>query len=464
VKHLKEHIEVMRPVEDVFRYTSNFANIEQWDPGVTESVKLTPGPVGAGSRFRVFVRSGLSTTAMTYEIVEFESPHRVVLEGRGGNIHAVDTIVFTPTEEGTMVDYSADISLGGAAGLVEPLIGGLLERVGRNALAGLGKALAQDSGPAGESLFRDWADRLVLPGAIGFTRFGYERRRRDWRALTDSLAGRTAVVTGATSGLGRETAGRLADLGARVVLVGRSADKLARAAAEIIEHSGNSNIVTQCADLSLMEEVRSLARRLLLDEPAIHVLVNNAAVLPDARRLTKEGLETAFATDLLSPWLLTDLLIPRLRDSAPARVVNVLSGGMYLSGIELDDLQNLQGDYDGSRAYARAKRGLMMLTEHWAGELEGAGVVVNAMHPGWADTPGVRTSLPGFHRLMHPLLRTPEQGADTIVWLAAAPEAGEVTGKFWLDREPHLSAIFPGTRGTRRQRAALLNELERLAA
>jgi dehydrogenase/reductase SDR family protein 12 len=213
-----------------------------------------------------------------------------------------------------------------------------------------------------------------------------------------------------------------------------------------------------------MADVRSLAARLLAKEQSIHILVNNAAVLPTEKTLTEEGLETAFATDLLSPWLLTRLLIPKLRESAPARIINVSSGGMYLSGVDLDELENPRGRYDGSRAYARAKRGLMILTELWAEELAGSGVVVNAMHPGWADTPGVQESLPAFHRLTRAVLRTPEQGADTIVWLAAATEAGQVSGKFWLDREPHLAAILPGTGGDPAQREQLVERLTRLAA
>jgi hypothetical protein len=95
--------------------------------------------------------------------------------------------------------------------------------------------------------------------------------------------------------------------------------------------------------------------------------------------------------------------------------------------------------------------------------LKGTGVVVNAMHPGWADTPGVQDQLPGFHKVMRSFLRSPEQGADTIVWLASAPEAEQVSGKFWLDREPHLSAILPGTAGTEQQRKQLMEELQRLA-
>jgi NAD(P)-dependent dehydrogenase (short-subunit alcohol dehydrogenase family) len=387
----------------------------------------------------------------------------VVLEGRGAGIEAIDEIRFTATDGATRIEYAAEIRLGGVAGLVQPLLGGVLERVGRRAITGLKEALSAEPPVPGESAIRNLLDRMVLPGAVAFTRFGYRRSKRGWAPLTVSLQGRTVVVTGATAGLGRAAAERLAELQARVVLVGRNPDKLEQARREIAAATGNQQIAAQVADLSLMAEVRSLARRLLEQEPAIHVLINNAAVLPAERALTPEGLETAFATDLLSPFLLTRLLLPRLRASAPSRIVNVSSGGMYLSGLDLDDLQNQRGRYDGSRAYAQAKRGLMMLTELWAGELADSGVVVNAMHPGWADTPGVQASLPGFHRLTRAILRTAAQGADTIAWLAAAPEAGKVSGKFWLDRQPHLAAILPGTAGSERQRRALLRELNRLA-
>jgi dehydrogenase/reductase SDR family protein 12 len=313
-------------------------------------------------------------------------------------------------------------------------------------------------------LTRDFLERLVLPGAIGFTPLGYNMRKSSWSAFPELPEGRVAVVTGATSGLGRVTAEKLAALGAQVILVGRNQEKLEVAIREIAATTGNHRLSYEVADLSLMTEVRGLAQRLLEREEAIHILVNNAAVLPTRRELTREGLETAFATDLLSPYLLTRLLTPLLRNSAPARIINVLSGGMYLSGVDVNDLENEKGKYDGSRAYARAKRGLMILTEHWAKQLASAGVTVNAMHPGWADTPGVRESLPGFHKLTRTVLRTPEQGADTIIWLAAAPEAAASTGKFWLDREPHLAAIFPGTAGSEPKRIQLINELERLAA
>jgi NAD(P)-dependent dehydrogenase (short-subunit alcohol dehydrogenase family) len=278
------------------------------------------------------------------------------------------------------------------------------------------------------------------------------------------MAGRTVIITGATSGLGLSAAHSLARLDARIVLVGRNAEKLESARASVAAISGSERVAVQHADLGLMSEVRGLADRLLETEPAVHVLINNAAILPAKRELTAEGLEQTFATDLLSPYLLTELLLPRLRASAPARVINVLSGGMYLSGLEVGDLEYERGKFDGSRAYARAKRALMVLTEQWAEELKGSGVIINAMHPGWADTPGVEDSLPGFHKLMQPLLRSPEQGADTIVWLAANPAAAASSGRFYLDREPHVTTVLPCTGGSARQRRELRARLDEYVA
>jgi short-subunit dehydrogenase len=135
---------------------------------------------------------------------------------------------------------------------------------------------------------------------------------------------------------------------------------------------------------------------------------------------------------------------------------------MYASGLALDDLQYEKTSYDGNRAYARAKRALVTLTEMWAEQLRNSGVVVHAMHPGWADTPGVAGSLPGFHKITRPFLRTADEGADTITWLAAAEEAAKVTGLFWLDREPHTTHVFPGTLPSPQERQALWDALERL--
>jgi hypothetical protein len=132
---------------------------------------------------------------------------------------------------------------------------------------------------------------------------------------------------------------------------------------------------------------------------------------------------------------------------------------MYLSGLGSEVFGEEGRAWDGATAYARHKRALMVLTETWSEELFPRGVAVNAMHPGWAETPGVARSLPLFLRLTRPFLRTPEEGADTIVWLAAAPEAARVSGLLFLDREPHPAAVLPGTAGSDEERQGLLEEL-----
>ena len=212
---------------------------------------------------------------------------------------------------------------------------------------------------------------------------------------------------------------------------------------EIIAETGNADLDGQLADLSLMAETRRLAETLLATEPHIDVLVNNAGALFTRRGVTSEGIEQSLALLLLCPFLLTNLLIPRLCASRPSRIVNVSSGGMYTQGIRLDDLQYEKGTFDGSKAYARAKRGLVDLTEMWARRLRDQGVVVHAMHPGWADTPGVESALPSFYQVTRRILRTPNEGADTIVWLASSPEAARSTGLFWLDRQPRTTQVFP---------------------
>lgn len=306
-------------------------------------------------------------------------------------------------------------------------------------------------------------DELLDATVVGsYTRLGYRLRSRRWKPLDTSLTGKTVVITGATSGLGRAAAAGLAELGARVVLVGRDPHKAAAAADRITAGTGGAEVGVYLADLSSMTDVRRLAGELLAAEAHIDMLVNNAGVLFPERRLSEEGIELTLATNLLSHFLLTSLLLPRLRASAPARIINVSSGGMYTQRIDVDDLQSENG-YRGSVAYARTKRGQVILTEMWAEAEAESGVVVHAMHPGWADTPGVATSLPRFRRLAGPLLRTPEEGADTIVWLAAADEPGGTTGLFWLDRRPRPTYRLPGTRETPADRVRLWDELSRLS-
>jgi NAD(P)-dependent dehydrogenase (short-subunit alcohol dehydrogenase family) len=297
----------------------------------------------------------------------------------------------------------------------------------------------------------------------GFTNVGFWARSRRWTEENVDLNGKTMVVTGATSGIGLAAATRLAGMGAAVILIGRNPQKLGSARKGVLQAAPHATVRTHTADLSLMAEVRDLAERLLAEEPQIHALINNAGALFPERSVTPEGIERTLATNLLGHFVLTNLLIPRLVASAPARIINVSSGGMYGQRIDPDDLQSESG-YRGAAAYARTKRGQVILTEIWAEKLLEKGVMVHAMHPGWARTPGVESSMPRFNRIMGPFLRTPEQGADTIVWLAASSQAGESTGRFWLDREARDTHFVDKTRETETERQQLWSRLEALSA
>lgn len=287
-----------------------------------------------------------------------------------------------------------------------------------------------------------------------FTNLGYLLHSRDFARLDTDLTGKTVVVTGASGGLGLEVSRQLAGLGARVVMVARDRERLDEARRAV-----RGVTVGEIADLSLLGEVRELARRLRESEPRIDVLVNNVGVLLPEREVTAEGLEKTLATNLAGHFLLTNLLIPRLVESAPARVVNVSSGGMYSAKVEPDDLQFARRDYTGTAAYAGTKRGQVILTEMWAERFPAQEIVFHSMHPGWAATSGLETSLPTFKKLMTPLLRTPAQGADTIVWLASAIEPATRSGGFWFDRKPAPTHLVGSTKETPSDRARLWDAL-----
>jgi NAD(P)-dependent dehydrogenase (short-subunit alcohol dehydrogenase family) len=277
------------------------------------------------------------------------------------------------------------------------------------------------------------------------------------------MNGKVVLVTGGTSGLGLAAAEGFARLGAAVRLAVRSEQRGERARAQIAARSPSSDVQVDLCDLSDLKSVRRFAKLLCGETGRLDVLVNNAGTLASERMLSVDGIELTFATNVLGPFLLTSLLVPLLEQSKPARIVNVSSGGMYTQRTHLDDLQMEHGDFDGPTAYARSKRAQVILTELWAERLRGTGVVVHAMHPGWADTPGLKSSLPRFYGLTKRLLRTPQEGADTIVWLGAAPEPARSSGGFWHDRRQRPTHRVPWTKQTPEDRERLWTECERLS-
>jgi retinol dehydrogenase-14 len=256
------------------------------------------------------------------------------------------------------------------------------------------------------------------------------------------MAGRTVLVTGATSGIGKATAIGLAAMGAHLAITGRDTRRTETVAGEI-GSAGGGPVEMFVADLSAQSEVRRLAVEVLQRLPRIDVLVNNVGGCWATRHVTADGLERTFAVNHLAPFLLTQLLLDRLKHSGPARVVTVSSNAQALGRIEFDDLQGLRS-YSGARAYNQSKLANLLFTYELSRRLAGSRVTANAVHPGV-----VRTSFgaedPGrVQRLMVPLIRpfmkTPAQGAATSIHVASAPELEKVTGCYFANRKPKISS------------------------
>lgn len=297
---------------------------------------------------------------------------------------------------------------------------------------------------------RNVLDSLIeAPIITSFTRIGYETRQRldHWTPLDDyDLAGRVMVLTGATSGLGKAAATQLARCQATLVLVGRSAERNQTVVAEITDATGNQSITQVAADMGDYDQVRTLADRVLIEHDRLDVLIHNAGALTADRREAPDGTEATVASQVVGPFLLTGLLLERLAESAPARVLTMSSGGMYTAGLTVSHLEMTTGDYKGTEQYARAKRAQVTLNEMWANRFGQRDIHFHALHPGWADTPGVDEALSVFSKVLGPLLRTPVQGSDTLVWLAADDQPLLSNGKFWHDRRPRAIHKVPSTK------------------
>lgn len=301
-----------------------------------------------------------------------------------------------------------------------------------------------------------------------FSRFGILIRRQlfDWTSVSDgSLVGKTILVTGPTSGLGRVTAVALARLGARVVLVGRSAERLGQVRDDLVAAHGEDRFPVVVADMGSLVSVRAAVAEILEREARLDGIVDNAGAIFLERTMSADGIEATFAISVVGPFALVEGLLPLMERTGGGRIIAVTSGGMYTQALDLDDLGSQHVAYTGALAYARAKRAQTALVRERARRLalRGSSVTINAMHPGWADTPGLADTLPTFHRLMGPFLRSPEEGADTIVWLAADPAAAGLSGGLFLDRRPRPFDRVPTTRMTAADRRRLWDAVAGLA-
>ena len=274
-------------------------------------------------------------------------------------------------------------------------------------------------------------DTVLDKSLLGFTNLGILARAIDVNEEFPDVSGSHVMVTGATAGIGRATTRRLATNGVVVHAVGRSQEKLDVLAAET-----KGTVVTHCTDLSNMKEIEHLATKFKGEGYRLDGIANNVGVMTHKRIVTGEGFELSYAVNLLGQYVLVMNLLPALIASEPSRIVMVSSGGMYSQPLSVENIQSSEGEYDGTAAYARTKRGQVVLAEHWARAFAADGIRVNSMHPGWVDTEGVRDALPTFRRFTRPLLRNEEQGADSIVWLIASGDSESHTGQFIHDRKP----------------------------
>ena len=313
------------------------------------------------------------------------------------------------------------------------------------------------------SLFRNTV--WLVKGLKEYTNSGFITASKSFTEsdLDVKCDGRSYMITGSNSGIGKQTALEIVKRGGTVHMVCRNQQTGEEAKQEMIETSGNNNIHLHILDLSKPTDVLKFAKKFSEENSKLDVLVNNAGCMVNTRETNKEGLDMNFATNTLGTYLLTTGLLPLLEKSDQPRVVTVSSGGMLVQKLDVEDLQfQKMAKYDGTMAYAQNKRQQVEMTESWAGKHPA--IHWSVMHPGWADTPAVRTAMPDFHAKMKEKLRSVEQGADTVVWLAVSPAALQFeSGQFWQDRVP-VSAHLPlaWTRASQGERDKLMASLEEL--
>ena len=255
---------------------------------------------------------------------------------------------------------------------------------------------------------------------------------------SNEMAGRTCLITGATNGIGKETAIALAKMGASVVLVARDERKGRAAQSELKERSGADSELL-LADLASLADVRRLAEEYRSRHDKLHVLINNAGAYNSKRELSKDGYEMTIAVNHLAHFLLTDLLLDVMKASAPARIINVSSGAHSGAKMDFDDLQAESGYGVGMRAYGQSKLANVLFTNELARRLEGANVAVNSLHPGVVRT-GFGRNAKGviggifavFQFVGRPFLLSSAQGAETSIYLASSPEVETTTGEYFV--------------------------------
>ncbi len=350
------------------------------------------------------------------------------------NFQAIDEITFQAVNaEITTVTYQADIKI--KSRISDFLFRPIMNRIGDRVVYRLKEVLKkkEELHPTGKPL------RLHnLP--YRFSAKGWNHRRKQFSAT--HARSKTILITGPTSGLGRSATFSLAGKGCNLILVGRNKIKLKDLEKELRQRKFDKEIHLYSCDMQDLENVRQMCDQIKADKRELDVIINNAgALFSEAHAI--EGIERTTVVDLIAPWTICCKLLRQIVSGGC--IINVSSGGMYGSGLDISKLKTPDVPFSGSKAYAVAKRAMDVFSTGLNAEIEPQGIRVHCMHPGWADTPGILNSLPKFHKITKRWLRTSFQGADTIVWLSMHnPKPG---GKFWLDRRIQPSHILKSTQG-----------------
>lgn len=291
-----------------------------------------------------------------------------------------------------------------------------------------------------------------------FTRIGYVARGIPFNPVRADYSGQTWLVTGATGGLGKATVLRAVTKGATVLAVGRNVAALDALKAQADKTRGK--VVPVVCDLSSMKAVAALPARPELADVRLDVLVNNVGLLMREYGVTGEGYEVSYATNILGHYILTEALQERGMLKPRSAIINVVSGGLYNMPLNTRALNAPEKYFNGFAAYSTHKRVQITLGEHWRELWKDQGIKTYAVHPGWADTDGVKTSLPKFRKVLASILRNAHEGSDTIDWLAAT-RPPEVTDKIWFDRKARTAHAYPHTLNPKTQPADVLSYLSK---
>jgi NAD(P)-dependent dehydrogenase (short-subunit alcohol dehydrogenase family) len=270
-----------------------------------------------------------------------------------------------------------------------------------------------------------------------YARYRMLTYRRVMEHANSGMEGKVVLITGGTSGIGEAAATALAAMGAEVIVSGRNRERGEAAVEEIRRASGSEKVSLMTADFAVQAEVRGLADEFEERHGRLDVLINNAGLIRSRRTETPDGVELTLAVNHLAPFLLTNLLLDLLRKSAPSRIITVASEARRGAKIDLEDL-NSERRYRAFPVYGMTKKANILFTYELAKRLEGTGVVANCVHPGGVNTNfGADNRSPGIllFRAFKPFMRSPERGAETVIYLASSPEAAEMNGKYLADRK-----------------------------